>query len=197
MLEQISPEGVLLVGGLGGAIGVGSAVLLVLLMRRTKLFSSFFGRRARAEAAIAEYSAQVANVNNQRQILSPYSAEYFETFKEAGWEDFNSLVDDLLAMNHSLNFLLSERRYREVEEVCDYLMGRCDPATARKLQDDYDGLSSVDGWADKTRLSLLKLIDSVKTSAEGTQKLGIQRNRAKRKPTLLSLAELRNSVEPR
>jgi hypothetical protein len=202
MFAHVTPTAVVFIGALAGVVGGSFAILTIFLVRMLSsdsqsLFGKLFRGRLRAEQAVAEFSRKVADVNNQRQLLSVYSAEYFSTFKEAGWDDLDSLVEDLVSINCSLNQLLSDRRYGEVEEVCEYLMGRCDAATAEQLQEEYEGLSSVQGWQERTREALVKLVDALKESAEITVSIGVQRNRSKRKPTLLSLEELKGSLHHR
>jgi len=81
-----------------------------------------------------------------------------------------------------------------VIEVSEYLLGRVSAEIAACVADKYQGLAMVGNWREDSRVILLKLIQATTTSAEKTAELGVVRKRMARRPTLLSLAELRDSM---
>ena len=144
-----------------------------------------------AEHALGEFSAELDGVKQKFNILGSYITEYFNTFQSAGWEELRILLDDLQLTEDSLKLLLENRRYRDVKEISDYLMGRLDQDVIESLFERYDGLESLRDWRKTARTVLLRVVRDSLDSAQRTAELGISRKRAA-KPTLVTLAELRN-----
>jgi hypothetical protein len=183
----------------GGVIGVfiaaatGLIVFWVFSFVRRGGFGSL-SSRASAEAGLEEFTERIAVLQSKHRVISAYSNEYFNTLQDAGWEAFSSLIEDLSTVEGSLRIMLDRGLYREVQSVCDYMMGRLSPAEGREVASHYEGLESLENWRSQSRVLLMKVIEATTTSAEELKNLGIQRNHRRRKPTLVTLADLRGSV---
>jgi hypothetical protein len=60
---------------------------------------------------------------------------------------------------------------------------------------EYEGLSVVENWREESRVLLLSVIQAASTSAEHSAERGVVRKKINRRPTLLSLSELRDAME--
>lgn len=145
-----------------------------------------------AEESLEEFRAELEGVRQKFSILGSYITEYFNTFQAAGWEDLRLLLDDLQITEDSLRLLLENRRYKDVKEISDYLLGRLKDADQKSLLERYDGLEPLRDWRKTSRAVLLRVVRASIESAQRTAAVGIHRRRAARKPTLVTLSELRN-----
>jgi hypothetical protein len=185
----------LTVGILLGAMGVGLVVgVLHKMVVTARGYGWLAGNKGRAEALVHEFSSKISLIEHKQRVLSVYTNEYFNTFQDAGWEDLQLLVENLRTIETSLRVMLEQRQYSQVLEVGDYLLGRGSQESARSVSDRYEGLSVVENWREESRVILLRLIQATTASAEKTAELGVARKRMSRRPTLLSLAELRDSM---
>ena len=181
--------------------GVAAFVFLIFMLLKGVSWLPFgvfkrgiLGRAQReAEEALAEFSAELEGIRQKYSILSAYSNEYFNTFQAAGWDDLRMLIDDLEVAENSLHLLLERRRYVDVKCISEYLLGVLPEADAQELVQRYDGLESLGGWRRQARDLLLRVVHASMESARKTAAVGISRKRAT-KPTLVTLAELRNSL---
>ena len=186
----------LTLGVLFGALGLGSIIGIAFWggkgrgTHRTWLQ----GQRRGAEEAINEFSSKISLLEHQQRVLNVYTTEYFMTFQEAGWSELFAMVENLRTIETSLWVMFEQRRFGEVLDLCDYLFGRCSSKTRRHLCEAYDGLSSVENWREESRVILLRLIQATTETANKSAGVGVSRNRGDRKPTLLSLADLRDSM---
>jgi hypothetical protein len=73
-------------------------------------------------------------------------------------------------------------------------MGHLGEVEAQAIAAEYDGLSELQNWRQTSREILLRVIQATTNSARETQELGISRKRRNRKPTLVSLSDLRGSL---
>jgi hypothetical protein len=187
----------------GVALGVSGVLILMAffsLALKGRAFSPFGAVRRRgrshahyeAEQAFAEFYAELEGVKQKFNILGSYMTEYFNTFRAAGWEDLRLLLDDLQLTEDSLRLLLESRRYTDVKDISDYLMGRLSKADTERLLQRYDGLEPLKDWRKTSRAVLLRVVRASLDSAQRTAAVGISRNRPTKKPTLVTLAELRS-----
>jgi hypothetical protein len=192
------PTTMLLTGaalGCGGVLFLGG-LLLAILKRRDLALVDCLRRGLRnnshreAVNSLGDFSAELEGVKQKFNILETYITEYFNTFQAAGWEDLRLLLDDLQLTEDSLKLLLENRRYKDVKEISDYLMGRLNDAQASSLVQRYDGLEPLQEWRTQSRSVLLRVVRASMDSAKRTAAVGIRRKRAT-KPTLVTLAELR------
>lgn len=187
----------LLIVGIGlGSVGIGAVgILLYMLTQRGQMRGRSNGRGKRgAESSLDELSSKIALLEHKQRVLSVYTAEYFSTLHEAGWEELHGLIDNARTIETSLRVMFAQRQYDKVIDVCDFMLGLCSEGTAREIAHSYEGLSSLANWQEQARVVVLRLIQSTTNSAEQTAELGITRKRANRKPTLLSLSELKESL---
>jgi hypothetical protein len=179
-----------------GAVGLGLLVGLLFRNGRERRASRswFQGQRRGAEDALNDFSSKISLIEHKQRVLSVYTAEYFVTFQEAGWDDLHTLVDNLRTIETSLRVMSEQGRHGEVLDLCDFLFGRCSVETGRQLREAYEGLSSVENWREESRVILLRLIQATTDTAHKSAEVGVTRKRINRKPTLLSLADLRDSM---
>jgi len=186
----------MMLGGVGVLLGMG----LLILVFKGRAFSPLgFVRRGgrtkahyEAEESLGEFSAELEAVRQKCNILGSYITEYFNTFQAAGWEDLRLLLDDLQITEDSLRLLLENRRYKDVKEISDYLLGRLKDADQKSVLQRYEGLEPLRDWRKTSRAVLLRVVRASLDSAQRTAAVGIHRRRAAKKPTLVTLAELRN-----
>ncbi|MEN9845086.1 MAG: hypothetical protein RIS36_233 [Pseudomonadota bacterium] len=193
--QNVGPAEMLTFGILVGAMGLGLVVGIVYKLfagARSPGFVS--GERGRAEALLNDFSGRISLIEHKQRVLSVYTNEYFTTFHEAGWGELQALIENLRTIETSLRVMCEQRRFRQVVQVCQYLLGSCSPESARAIVTAYEGLSLVANWREESRVILLRLIQATTTSAEKTAEFGVTRKRMTRRPTLLSLAELRDSL---
>lgn len=194
-LQNLGPAEMLTVGILLGAMGIGLiGGIAYKLVGGSRIFGAAGGKKGRAESLIHEFSSKISLIEHKQRVLSVYTTEYFTTFHEAGWDDLQALVENLRTIETSLRVMFEQRQFSDVIEVCEYLLGRGSAESAASVADRYEGLSAVDNWREESRVILLRLIQATTTSAEKTAELGVTRKRMTRRPTLLSLAELRDSM---
>lgn len=198
----------MIVGDLGAGVLVGAGVIggiaftaatgilayaLVSFVRRRGWFGLGRGRIS-AQEGLAEFSQKVRMLEQKQRVLGAYAAEYFNTLQSAGWEEVVALIENLRAVEGSLQIMFEQRRYRDVRDVCDYLMQRLSAEEAQEIEAAYDGLHHLADWRQQSRELLLRVIQATTTSAEQTQDLGIKRAQRNRKPTLVSLADIRGAL---
>jgi hypothetical protein len=150
--------------------------------------------KKRSDELLHEFAYKISLIEHKQRVLSVYTNEYFTTFHEAGWEDLQSLVENLRTIETSLRVMGEQGDYERVCDICEYLMGRCSAESARTVAETYEGLAVVENWREESRVILLRLIQATTESAEKTAELGAGPKRMSRRPTLLSLAELRDSM---
>ena len=194
-LENLGPAETLTIGILVGAMGIGLVVGVIVKGIGGARGVSWGARgKGRAESLLHEFSSKISLIEHKQRVLSVYTTEYYTTFHEAGWDGLQALVENLRTIETSLRVMLEQGRYAQVIEVCDYLLGRGSTDSARSVAEAYEGLSMVENWREESRVILLRLIQATTNSAEQSAELGAARNRMTRRPTLLSLAELRDSM---
>jgi len=182
------------VGGIAFAAATGGlAYSLFAVVRRRGWFGMGQGRIA-AQEGLAEFSQKVRMLEQKQRVLGAYAAEYFNTLQSSGWEEVVVLIENLRAVEGSLQIMFEQRRYRNVAEVCDYLMQRLSAEEAQQVEAEYEGLHHLANWRQQSRELLLRVIQATTASAEQTQELGIKRTQRNRKPTLVSLADIRGAL---
>ncbi|MEY4669443.1 MAG: hypothetical protein RL518_2142 [Pseudomonadota bacterium] len=193
--ENMGPAEMLTVGIVLGALGIGlfaGIFYRAVASSGSKLWIG--GAKRSAESALEEFASRVSLIEHKQRVLSVYTNEYFSTFQEAGWSNLQNLLENLRIVETSLRVMVEQRQYTEVTDVCDYLLGRASEDTGRRVARTYEGVNSVENWREESRVILLRLIQATTASAEQTAELGVARKRTNRRPTLLSLAELRDSM---
>lgn len=195
-LNDIGPAEMVTLGVIFGAVALGLFVGIVFKSgREPRARRSWFqGQRRGAEDALNEFASKISLIEHKQRVLSVYTGEYFVTFQEAGWDELHTLVENLRTIETSLRVMCEQGRYGEVVDLCDYLFGRCSVETGRQLSEAYEGLSSVENWREESRVTLLRLIQATTETAHKSAEVGVARKRINRKPTLLSLADLRDSM---
>lgn len=194
---NISPTVLVSLGVVAGAFIFGFFGLLAVSIFRFGRARGWFGEsvcRISVREKLDEFAEKVRMLEQKRRVLGAYSAEYFNTLQEAGWDEVAGLIDNLRAVEGSLQIMFEQKRYSDVSEVCDYLMGRLSPEEAKEVEEAYEGLSCLLNWRQQSREMFLRVIQATTSAAEQTQELGIQRTKRNRKPTLVSLADLRGAL---
>ena len=183
-LESTGPAALLTIGMVIGGMCIG---LCMGLVYKAVIGSCGYrwlsGKKRRAESSLEEFSSKISLIEHKQRVLSVYTNEYFPTFQEAGWDDLQTLLDNLRVVETSLRVMVEQRQYAQASEE-----------SARKVAQAYRELSSVENWREESRVVLLRLIQATTACAEKTVEVGTSRKRIRRKPTLLSLAELRDSM---
>jgi hypothetical protein len=194
--ELLASLGIFLGGTLIGSFGFG--MIFVPRIRAALLgrigFSRGQSRRSLAEGALTELHEEIEIFKQNLAVLDSYSAEYFHSFQEAGWHNLLRVAEELSALEASLRVFQRTRRYDEVREVSLLLLDRLPAERCKGLLEQHPVLVELVGWKPQAQQGLVKLIQVVANSAQRTRDLGVERKRP-RKPTLLSLAELRQSLE--
>jgi hypothetical protein len=194
-LENTGPAALLTIGMVIGGMCIGLCMGLVYkAVMGSCGYRWLGGKKRRAESSLEEFSSKISLIEHKQRVLSVYTNEYFPTFQEAGWDDLQTLLDNLRVVETSLRVMVEQRQYAQVVEIGDYLLGRASEESARKVAQAYQELSSVENWREESRVVLLRLIQATTACAEKTVEVGTSRKRIRRKPTLLSLAELRDSM---
>ena len=192
-VTNLGPAGALTVGIIGGAFVSGVMCLLVYKGLGLLGFGSR-GRRHEAYESFDEFLGKIRLLEQKQRVLGDYSGEYFNTLQDAGWDDLVGIIGSLRSVEGELSIMLDQRRYREVKAICDFLMGRMGEVEAQEIAAQYEGLSALQNWRQTSRDILLRIIQATTSSAQQTQELGIFRNKRQRKPTLVSLSDLRGSL---
>ena len=104
------------------------------------------------------------------------------------------MTESLRSICNELHIMLDQKRCKEVKAVCDYLLGRLEAKEAREVVAAYDGLSELRNWRQSSTEILLRVIQATTNSAHETKELGISRNKRDRKPTLMTLSDLRGTL---
>lgn len=191
--QNLGPAGALTIGIILGGFVSGAVGFIVYKVLGTFGIGS---RRYRHEAndAFEEFSGKIRLLEQKQRVLGDYSGQYFNTLQEAGWDTLGAMIVSLRAVEDDLNIMLDQRRYADVTTVCDYLMGRLGAQEAQEVAAAYEGLSELQNWRQTSRDILLRIIQATTSSAQQTQELGISRKKRDRKPTLVSLSDLRGSL---
>jgi hypothetical protein len=184
---------------LGLAVGAVSIALLAgvgyALKGDRRCLGFLTGHKGHAESLLSEFSSKISLIEHKQRVLSVYTTEYVATFLDAGWEDLQALVDNLRTIETSLRLMFDRRQFVEVTRVCEVLLGRSSVEAARLVIAEYEGLSVVENWREESRVLLLSVIQAASTSAEHSAERGVVRKKINRRPTLLSLSELRDAME--
>jgi hypothetical protein len=190
---DVGPAGLVTIGIIAGAFISGAVCFLVY-----KTIGAFeFGSRTHRHEAFECFEELVARIRileQKQNVLGDYSGEYFNTLKEAGWEELVVMAENLRSLSNELHIMLDQKMYAEVKAVCDYLLGRLGEKEAKEVAAAYEGLAELQDWRQTSREILLRVIQATTKSAQETQELGISRKRRERKPTLMSLSDLRGSL---
>jgi hypothetical protein len=197
ILAKYSPELLLaagVVGGLSFAFVMGALAYSVVGFVRRRGWFGLRCNRTCAQEGLAEFASKVRMLEQKQRVLNAYAAEYFNTLQGAGWEEVVSLIDNLRSVEGSLQIMFEQKKYREVLEVCDYLMQRLSAEEALAVEAAYEGLQQLAHWRQQSRELFLRVIQATTVSAEQTQELGIKRSQRNRKPTLLSLSDIRSAL---
>jgi len=197
IIGKLSPEILLGVGGIAGIAFAGATGVLAYAAFSFARKRGWFGlHRSRnwAEEGLAEFSSKVRMLEQKQRVLGAYASEYFNTLQGAGWEEVVALIENLKSVEGSLQIMFEQRRYREVSEVCDYLMQRLSAEEAQEVEAAYEGLQQLAHWRQQSRDLMLRVIQATTVSAEQTQELGIKRAQRNRKPTLVSLSDIRGAL---
>jgi hypothetical protein len=197
VLADFSPR-ILVAAGVAG--GIASAIAMACIAYSVMGFvrrRGWFGlrcNRSNAQETLAEFSSKVRMLEQKQRVLNVYAAEYFNTLQGAGWEEVVALIESLRSVEGSLQIMFEQKRYREVLEVCDYLMQRLSAEEALEVEAAYEGLQQLAHWRQRSRELLLRVIQATTASAEQTQELGIKRTQRNRKPTLVTLSDIRGAL---
>ncbi len=190
---NLGPAGVLTVGIIAGAFVSAAIGLVVYKLLIAKGFGAR-GNRYDAYESFEEFIGKIRLLEQKQHVISAYSGGYFNTLQDAGWDDLVAMIGSLRSVDIELNIMLEQKRYADVKAICDYLLGHLGEVEAQAIAAEYDGLSELQNWRQTSREILLRVIQATTNSAQETQELGISRKKRDRKPTLVSLSDLRGSL---
>jgi len=105
-IGNLGPAEMLTVGILLGATGIGVIVGIVYkLGGGIRGFGRLGVQKGRAEELLNEFASKISLIEHKQRVLSVYTAEYFTTFNEAGWEDLQVLVENMRTIETSLRVM--------------------------------------------------------------------------------------------
>lgn len=151
------------------------------------------GRRA-ARAAVDELKMSLAYLRERVELLDEYSSEYHNAFHAAGWDQVVESFNELSAADAILEMMLERKRHRDAFTLASMLLGELPPELHLQAAEQFDDFAHLAGWQDRVRETLLRVIDEAHEAAQTNQDLGVKRARA-RQPTLVTLAEIKRSLE--
>lgn len=151
------------------------------------------GRRA-ARRAVEDLKMSLGYLRERVELLDEYSSEYHNAFHSAGWDDVVSCHNELTAADAVLDLMMQGKRYREAFTLASMLLEELPPNLQAEAAQRFDDFAHLVGWQDRVREALLRVIDQANNAALSNQNLGVKRGR-QRQPTLVTLAELRRSLE--
>jgi hypothetical protein len=174
-------------------VAIAACIVGVLIFVSRRGNRGALGVRAESERAYQELRDAIQGLQHKYAALDAYSNAYFNTFHASGWHELRALIDDLEFAESSLLLLMERDRYEEVRDVSLFLLGRASPDLAQELMNRFEGLENIADWRRRSREILLRVIQASMDSARKIASVGINRNGGK-KPTLVTLAELRSSI---
>lgn len=180
----------------GTVVSTALGFLCVWFMTRAGGFGFFAGvdRRKVAAQGLADFSEKIRVLEHKQRVLSTYSGEYFNTLNEAGWDELAGLIDALNSIEAHLQVMFDQRKFNQVTVVCDFMLGRLSPEESGDVVESFGDIRLLSDWRERSRELLVGLIEATTHAAEQTKELGVERSKRKRKPTLVSLADLRGSL---
>lgn len=190
---NLGPAEMLTIAIIAGAFVAGAIGLLGYKIMSASSFSSGHHQHEAYEA-FDEFVGKIRLLEQKQSVLSDFSEHYFNTLQEAGWEKLVGIIDTLQSVEGELNIMLDQKRYADVKGVCDYLLGHLEAQEAHKVVAEYEVLSELQNWRQTSREILLRIIQATTDSPPQSQELGTARKNRIRKPTLISLSDLRGSL---
>lgn len=151
------------------------------------------GRRA-ARTAVEDLKTSLGYLRERVEILDEYSSEYHNAYHAAGWNEVVACYNELTAADAVLDIMMRGKRYRDAFTLASMLLGELPQELQAQAAERFDDFAHLVGWQDRAREALLRVIDQANSEALANQDLGIKRSR-NRQPTLVTLAELRRSLE--
>lgn len=169
----------------------GEGIMASVLRRFVGLFVN--SSKKEAEVAVREFCESVASLRRRYNLLNEYACVYYNTFNEAGWNDLTNLLDELTVAEDALYVFIDARRYAEARDIAQFLLGNLPLPVARRCIEKFDGLAQLAGWQGRSQQVMVCVVNTVLDAAQKTKDMGVDRGRT-RKPTLLALAELRDTL---
>jgi len=152
------------------------------------------GRKRRARAAQEAFQASLGYLRERVELLDEYSSEYHNAFHEAGWDDIAQTFNELVAVEAVVEMMMNRRRYGEALTLIRLVSADLPPDELEEAKVTYEDFAHLPGWQNRTRDSLLSVLESANKAALLNKDLGVRRTRD-RQPTLETLAEIRKWLD--
>ena len=152
-------------------------------------------KRSAAQLAIAEFQSKFWMLREKMHSLDLYATEYHNTYNDNGYGTLVTMVNELTYAEKVLETLMLSSKYSSVCNLSDMLLGTLPTEQQQGCVEQFAELTHLANWQEESRRLLVDLINKSINSAHTTVDLGIKRERAGRKPTLLTLAEIQRSLK--
>lgn len=152
-------------------------------------------KRPAAQLAITEFQSKFYMLREKINALELYAVEYHHTFNDNGYGTLVAMVNELTYAEKVLETLMLSSKYSSVCKLSDMLLGTPPTEQQQGCVEQFAELTHLANWQEESRRLLVDLINKSINSAHTTVDLGIKRERAGRKPTLLTLAEIQRSLK--
>ena len=152
-------------------------------------------KRPAAQLAITEFQSKFWMLREKINALELYAVEYHHTFNDNGYGTLVAMVNELTYAEKVLETLMLSSKYSSVCKLSDMLLGTLSTEQQQGCVEQFAELTHLANWQEESRRLLVDLINKSINSAHTTVDLGIKRERAGRKPTLLTLAEIQRSLK--
>ena len=152
-------------------------------------------KRSAAQLAITEFQSKFWMLREKMQALELYAVEYHHTFNDNGYGTLVTMVNELTYAEKVLETLMLSRRYSSVCNLSDMLLGTLPTEQQQGCVEQFAELTHLANWQGESRRLLVDLVNKSINSAQTNVELGIKRESAGRRPTLLALAEIQRSLK--
>ncbi len=152
-------------------------------------------KRSAAQLAITEFQSKFWMLREKMQTLDLYATEYHNTFNDNGYGTLVTMVNELTYAEKVLETLMLSRRYSSVCNLSDMLLGTLPTEQQQGCVEQFAELTHLANWQGESRRLLVDLVNKSINSAQTNVELGIKRESAGRRPTLLALAEIQRSLK--
>ena len=158
--------------------------------RATGDFNTSFKKRSFAEEKCSRFFAEIWLLRRKKEILDDYTAEYVNTFHDAGWPEFNLALMNLSHAEELLANYLDTKNYEDASALASYLLNELSDHELSAARSRFQSMRGLEDWKAMTNRILNEVSISLESSAKDTKAAGIERSQRKRKPTLMMLSEM-------
>lgn len=150
-------------------------------------------KRQEAESEYRRFSGEVGQLFEKKTMLDQYTAEYYHTLQEAGFDSLSDTVDGLRVVQETLSTEMGYRRYSRVVLLIRYLGGELHGRYLEHAREKFVAWHALEGWKPHIDDILTRVSFALTKAGEETIRLGVRRMKSRR-PTLSLAAELRDQL---